>query len=335
MTQKQQKIKLQLIDSLQKAGRLQEAFNVHDCGSKWMHLGCARDDYDCECTIVVPWFCNHRLCPVCQKRRSALVKRNLKASYKLLKNFETGRDYHSVKVRMITLTVKNPDFINREYYQWLKDCLTKLRRSKLFRENVLGGHYVIETTRNKERNSWHPHVHMMVASKFIRQVELKKLWQRITKHSYIVGITLADPGTINEIGKYVTKSTDFLHDPFAVDEFLKAVKGLRLSHSFGAIYNLKSDEEATACLCPKCGFNEWYLKELISDDQRRELVRTSGAFLAKWGKGSLKYESYEFCHHTGKFRRFEWIYKESSKSFIKQKEEAWPINEKNMSSLQC
>ncbi len=280
-----EEIKRALIDSLQQCGRVKEAFNVHDCGLKWMHMGCK----SCESSMVLPWFCNHRLCPTCQRRRSRRVKESLKANFELLKKFETGRDYHSVKVRMVTLTVKNPDYINREYYRWLKSCLTKLRRSKMFKNKVLAGYYVIETTRNEESKTWHPHIHMLIAARYIRQADLMKAWKKITKHSFVVGITLADRNSINEIGKYVTKSTNFINDPQGVNEFLSSVKGLRLNHSFGEIYNHKKLKECNSmiCSCPTCGAHGWYLIELIDESKKCLLLDASTVFLPEWAKGTV------------------------------------------------
>ena len=62
-------------------------------------------------------------------------------------------------------------------------------------------------------------------------------------------------GAVYEVIKYISKTTRFLDHPEAVETYLKAVRGVRVTQTFGAFYNIKFDEgdEPAPLTYLKCG----------------------------------------------------------------------------------
>ena len=184
---------------------------------------------------------------------------------------------------MLTLTVKNVQNIDKAYFKWIRGCLSKLRRTKGFK-TVSGGVYSIETTYNAERGDWHVHIHALIDSEnLLSRDELKASWERITDGSWGVDIRMADQTALQEILKYECKLSDFASHPERVDEYLKAVKGLRLFQGFGVCHNVKEDEEteeeAKVGFKCDCGGCAWDFQTSLSIGDSYE---DSGGFVWTW-----------------------------------------------------
>lgn len=253
-----------LASMLDKAGRWEEASRVRNCCCEfrvYMALCCGD-------TLAFPYSCGHRLCPVCMRRRSAVL------SERILKDI-LPRMVHPVH---IILTVKNVEHVDKSYFSWLRSCFTKLRHRILF-ENVTGGGYTIETTYNSEAETWHVHLHVLADVGWIPQEELSAAWEDITG-SPVVWITEvrlgggADSETpekaAKEIAKYIVKPGRFLNDAALVDEYLTAVKGMRLFQTFGKFLGSKVKKIFEWPFC-WCGQGYWrYVGDFLLCDIFRE-----------------------------------------------------------------
>jgi hypothetical protein len=106
---------------------------------------------------------------------------------------------------------------------------------------VTGGIIFPEIKRSKDGKYWHPHLHLMVQGRYIDHNTLSRVWRACTGDSYIVDVRLAR--SENELAAYVAKyvakpAVDAIIDqPDLLDEFVLAIKGLRLAQPFGTWYH--------------------------------------------------------------------------------------------------
>lgn len=223
----------QAILSLLEANRAKEASRMDLCGREFrIYKGATSGAYR-----SIPYHCGHRLCQRCQKRR-------VNRFWGRLKNAFEGM----TAPKMLTLTVRNVPRIDRAYFKTLRGYFSKLRRRGCFKQ-VLGGVYSIETTYNKTRRDWHVHIHALIDSTgFINRDRLVEAWKEITDGSWGVDIRQADKDSIQEVLKYECKLVDFVADPWLVGQYLDAVKGARLFHSFGNVFDFEEESEEEADL---------------------------------------------------------------------------------------
>lgn len=248
---------------LVRCGRRYEAAKIRNCERVFrMHRArCCGDTY------AFAYHCDQRLCPVCMARRSAKLKERILRD--ILPKMKQPKH--------IVLTVKNPKHIDKEFFRWLRRCFTKLRHRKLWREaNVDGGVYNTETTRNYEMESWHPHLHILADVRWIDKKQLWEAWHDITGDSFNVHIKAVGydkdqtpEDAAEEIAKYIVKPGRFLDDPDLVDEYLNAVKGMRLFQPFGRFCGMKGEDEVQRPSC-WCGKNEW---EYVGDFPLKEVYK--------------------------------------------------------------
>lgn len=255
------------IHALLNSNRDKEASRMDLCGKEFrIYRGTSSGAYR-----SIPYHCGHRLCQRCQKRRVGRFWRRLKTAFEGM-----------FQPKMLTLTVRNVPHIDRAYFKKLRGYFSKLRRRGCFKQ-VLGGVYSIETTYNKTRRDWHVHIHALIDSKdFINRDKLVEAWKEITDGSWGIDIRLADKDAICEVLKYECKLVDFVGDADLVDQYLTAVKGARLFHSFGNVFDFEEESEEEADL--------------------KELQKKTGErweFVAKIGRGDI------FTDQTG----FVWDFR--------------------------
>ena len=135
-----------------------------------------------------------------------------------------------------------------------REAWTRLRRSVRWKKYVRGCIVAMEVTYNPEENTWHPHLNVLMQGEYFPFEELNQAWITATegrgKTSFI---RAADAGTVRELIKYVTKLSDLIGKPSALDEFLTAVFRRRLVRTYGTFYGLPvDDEENPGVCCPDC-----------------------------------------------------------------------------------
>jgi len=235
------KKKEELADVLAKIpGRYDESMRVRSCGDNFIAFkaDCCGD------TVAMPKTCGHRLCPSCMQRVSAKLSKKVEALIKMMK-----------QPKHWTFTFVNVEHIDADYFSKIDKCFKNLRHRKLFKDSdVKGGFIRIETTNNDEDKTWHVHIHTVLD---VRNLDIDKLieaWKEITEkvtgqQAFEIRYSIIDKSgklsgkdvktveqAVYEISKYVVKPTAFLGDPKLVDEYLKAVDGLRLISTFGNCY---------------------------------------------------------------------------------------------------
>lgn len=282
--------------------------NVTNCQSQWIgyRATCCHD------AIAVPIGCGHRLCPQCNAHRSARYRERVRGMF--------GRLEHPV---FLTLTVPAVDHISKRTYSGLRMRIRKLLANQA--GWIKGGVYALETTYNRNAHTWHVHAHCLLDTRsglpvrrdyFIdRKRRIEFDWLRLTGHpdwrprdyGYWYRKTLEKNsrewnrtnrrvvdirrvrnrnGAAAEVFKYITKVSDFVDSPTAIDEFLTATRGIRMLQTFGSWYGFRIDDgdvnrKSWSHLVCKCGENQWeatgrvFREDVELDDEGKWRLRSA------------------------------------------------------------
>lgn len=149
------------------------------------------------------YFCKNKLCPMCNWRRS------MKYSYQTSRIVDEAiKQEPKARFLFLTLTVKNVGGkdLNKTLTSLTKSFDRLFKRAKVQR-NLLGYLRSVEVTHNKDDNSYHPHIHvlMMVKSSYFKGKEsyiTQKEWGDMWSNSLKVDYTpMIDIRTVKETGK--------------------------------------------------------------------------------------------------------------------------------------
>lgn len=174
-------------------------------------------------------FCHIRLCPICCYRRSLKLFAQMS---KLLDRIEDDDTEGRVRWLFLTLTVRNvtsenlktavDDMIKSFNYMFTTSRNTTF--NKKLTSTLLGYMRAIEITYNAQKDTYHPHVHVLMAvdkayfqdsAKYIKKAEYAQMWAESLKIDYspIVDIRPVTGGkkAICETAKYPTKLDDVLN----------------------------------------------------------------------------------------------------------------------------
>lgn len=165
-------------------------------------------------------FCQLRLCPVCNARRSAKLASMLVKALKCVK-----ADHEDARLLFLTLTMKNCtadelcDSITHLFKSW--DRLTKRRAVKRV---VKGFFRSLEITHDYHRNTYHPHLHCLLIvtedyflpnnPDYIVFETWREYWKQCLKVDYnpMINIKAAknNAKAVSEVAKYSVKDDEFL-----------------------------------------------------------------------------------------------------------------------------
>jgi len=215
---------------------------------------------------MVPKRCGARSCALCAKSKArewrARIGADLAQLHDLGRRERRSQGYYKDhRARFVTLTVKNGDNLE-ERFGHLQDGFSKLRRSKLW-DALEIDYYVGFYEVTNEGAGWHPHLHLVVFSRWIRQAALSEVWHAISGDSMIVDIQLVRSNVdafCDELVKYVAKPVDARSWSWEQrDEFEEALRRKRTVVRFD---DLDLDRPApgsgswTGPCCPTCGLEE-------------------------------------------------------------------------------
>ncbi|MEM0173246.1 MAG: protein rep [Sulfolobaceae archaeon] len=196
-------------------------------------------------------FCKDRLCPMCNWRRSLKLSHQVSKVVDVLQ--ESGYSF-----LFLTLTIKNCAAID------LADTVDKLNagwrylyhNNAVFKKQVHGTFRAYEITRNVYDNSFHPHIHVILAvrssyfngSNYISQKKWVEMWQEALSIDYkpVVDIRAVQSssrgltGAVAEVAKYSVKGSDYLSQSIeksadTVSHLLEAISFRRLC-SFTGVF---------------------------------------------------------------------------------------------------
>ena len=211
---------IKALESTEVSLRQQSAFA--GCGSSFWVL---RSNDDLTVFKAVRDTCGNRWCEPCQKSRAHVIRSNL------------DRQLPDNPVRFLTLTLRSHGESLEEMLSRLYAGFRKLRASALWRDRVEGGIAFLEVTRGKQKDHWHPHLHVLLQGRFLPQNELAAVWLKVTGDSRVVDIRLvrSKARVIRYVAKYVTKTTSpSIHNqPNALIEAIEALRSKRTIIPFG------------------------------------------------------------------------------------------------------
>jgi plasmid rolling circle replication initiator protein Rep len=164
------------------------------------------------------WFCRVRLCPMCAWRRSLRVGAQMHAIMDEIAKTQ------KLRYIMLTLTVKN---VTGDQLDGALDKLTqgyrRLTERKRVKDSVVGWYRAVEITHNLSDDTYHPHIHCVMAVKpgyfntgrYVNQTEWTALWRDAIRADYdpIVDVRIVKGNTaaaVAEVAKYAVKSGDYI-----------------------------------------------------------------------------------------------------------------------------
>lgn len=191
--------------------------------------------------------CKRRWCPVCQ---IAIAAERSKKIEQLVAAMQWPL--------FITLTKSNDDDMNYDGTRHLMTSFGKLRRKKIWRDQVKGGAACVEIT--NIGHGWHPHLHAIVDCRWLAirtkepppncsreafqlhckmaQQELAAEWAKcLDQRVAIVWACRARKDTIaKEVAKYSVKGSDLIACEGKIGPLLKGMKHARLLRTFGTCF---------------------------------------------------------------------------------------------------
>ncbi|KKL95119.1 hypothetical protein LCGC14_1857790 [marine sediment metagenome] len=170
--------------------------------------------------------CKLRWCPICRDVSRMIVTKSVD-------NWLQVQKYP----KMITLTLQHSDDPLKLQIKRIYDCFRKLRRRAYFQRLITGGVWFFQLKFNLTTGQWHPHIHCLVAGKFLPHTRLRNLWHEITGDSFVVDIRPVKDldGCSNEVARYATSPADLtaVNLELALDIYY-ATKGRRICGSWGS-----------------------------------------------------------------------------------------------------
>lgn len=174
--------------------------------------------------------CKLRWCPICRDVSRMIVTSAVTDWLKLQKY-----------PKMITLTLQHNDDPLAVQIKHLYTSFQKLRRRAYFQRLVTGGVWFFQLKYNADSEQWHPHIHCLVAGKFLPHTRLKNLWFTITGDSHVVDIRPVKDleGCSREVARYATSPADITAVTFErALEIYYATKHRRICGSWGSAKSL-------------------------------------------------------------------------------------------------
>lgn len=178
--------------------------------------------------------CHDRFCLPCAQERSYIIAGNVLDEVRKL------------EVRFLTLTVKTDGLSLAAALEKLHVAFGKLRRRNWFTRRVWGGVAFLELTYSHKEQRWHPHLHCLCTGTWIDKYKLSAMWHEITGDSFIIDIRR--PKNKRHVSYYVAKyaskpfNNTFLNHPDLLDEAIVAMKGRKLSLTWGTWRGLQLTE---------------------------------------------------------------------------------------------
>jgi len=241
-----------IAEALFNAGMSSEFWKWDNCHRKAILFKCR----DCEKEFFLPFRCDLRICPECNRRYFAKFKARYLSLLRQLMKRKKGKD----RAMFLTVTTKNTG----EIPEGPEIQAHNKAIGKLIRKFFKGGVSVNEV---KETFL---HSHCIVYGPYVHQSKLSQEWEGLTgaKVVDIREIKQKTQKVVDYLGKYIKK-------PYGVEDsqegyslavqFLKNFKGVRRVHSFGIFYAAAPHQEKSLFVCPYCGSDDF---EIIWDAGR-------------------------------------------------------------------
>lgn len=222
---------LEVIDDLELSPAQRSRFE--QCGSDaWIQR-----EYHTGRLRVTSKTCKLRFCPACRAKLARVTRQRVDGAL---------RTHKVTAWRFVTLTLRHSKKPLREQLQHLRQSFRRLRQRKRWKAHVRGGIAVIELTRNHKTQSWHPHLHCVVAGTYFPQPRLSAEWLIASRTSCVVDVrsVWSIESATDYLCKYLTKSPlpAFVDDREALIEYVNDTKRGHMLITFGDVKAPKPDE---------------------------------------------------------------------------------------------
>lgn len=201
-------------------------------------------------------FCKDRLCPMCNWRRSMKIFSQLSD---VIAEMKRRPEFKNSVFVFLTLTIRNME--GQDLNQAISDMLEGWRRlynkNKAFKNGyILGSYRTMEITYNREKQTYHPHLHVILAvtpeyfkKGYISQDQWCNIWQSCMKLDYkpicFIEKTYRKNQSIIaeelEAAKYAAKDSDYLSSPEVTKIFSEALEGRQLVGFTGCFAKIRRD----------------------------------------------------------------------------------------------
>lgn len=257
--------------------------------------------------LLHAYFCHDRFCALCQWRRM------LKMSYQTTKTIEQALiERPTSRVIFLTLTIKNcKGTALKQTVSALNKAARKLLMYKRVKKNVIGWVKSIEVTVNRDDDTYHPHIHILLQlastyfknkGEYLTHKDWQALWSKAMKVDYepMVSVEAVKArngkdsinASVSELAKYQTKATQYLsldvdQDVKIIDTLRTQLRGNRMLAYGGMLKDIhnklfEQEDEAT--------------EDLVGVTGNEHVDPKAGAIIAQW---NAKYQNYVIVE-TGK-----------------------------------
>lgn len=204
--------------------------------STWLQYGVSSDG---SRQLSAANFCQLRLCPLCIARRAK------RAAYKLSQVLDLTESRHGVMFLFLTLTVRNVpgDQLGSQLTD-LTRAWARLMDHRHVQAAVKGWFRAIEITRNARDNTYHPHLHAILAvppdyftrsaGLYITQAEWVERWQKALRTDYRPSVRIQTAkakgefvggrAAATEAAKYAVKDSDYIDDGLPEGEAVQIIQ---------------------------------------------------------------------------------------------------------------
>lgn len=173
--------------------------------------------WELECCRTVAWFVRHE--ETGQVRISS-KKCHLRWCYHCAEsrqNFITSQVHpwwaRAKLPKLLTLTLQHTSAPLEQQIDLLYRSFQKLRNRQPMKKKCIAGVWFFQITRNHETNTWHPHLHALIDSAYLKHDLLKKAWCQITGGSTIIHIkaVIDTAKTLSHCARYAARPSSLIN----------------------------------------------------------------------------------------------------------------------------
>lgn len=191
--------------------------------------------------LAQAYFCRARLCPMCQWRRSLKMHGQVRACLERLEADRLASGQKPYRFALLTLTVRNCSGDDLKItLDTLQQGWQRLTRLQPFKAAIKGYVRATEITYNRQEDTYHPHMHVLLAvlpsyftgRTYISQERWRALWHDAARLGYDPSVDVRkssdDAAAVAEVAKYATKPGDYLI-PSDIDRMAEVLDTLQRS----------------------------------------------------------------------------------------------------------
>lgn len=237
---------------------LEKYLQVSKCSQEPLFFRCPNDGM---LSSMFNYRCEVRGCPHCDRKRKIEKAAEVRLYMSMLNH-----------ARFITPTIAHQHGeSSSDQLERLKEYAKKFRRLKAYKAHVTAAIWFYQVTHGE--NGWHWHLHVITDGFFWKKEELAEAWASVG--GGFVDIRDADESAAQEIAHYVAKGSSFYDSPDLVAEFIRTIRGKRLSTTTGALYGVKTQIKKLA-------------KKMAQDLEKGEFKEARDQFFAEIRRRRLR-----------------------------------------------